>query len=112
MGVPSIHFGLGAEHLAEAMRDAGGDVIGIDCAAAHRRRVGPPRRGSRACRATSTPTLLTGPLERVLEAAAEILAQRAATGRATSSASGTGCCPPHPHRALHTLVRYVHTFHS
>lgn len=29
-GVPVIHFGTGTAHLLEAMRDAGGDVIGVD----------------------------------------------------------------------------------
>ena len=29
-GVPVIHFGTGTAHLLESMRDAGGDVIGLD----------------------------------------------------------------------------------
>jgi uroporphyrinogen decarboxylase len=29
-GVPRIHFGVGTGHLLEAMRDAGGDVVGVD----------------------------------------------------------------------------------
>ena len=29
-GVPVIHFGTGTHALLEAMRDAGGDVIGLD----------------------------------------------------------------------------------
>jgi uroporphyrinogen decarboxylase len=29
-GVPVIHFGTGTQHLLEAMRDAGGHVIGLD----------------------------------------------------------------------------------
>jgi uroporphyrinogen decarboxylase len=28
--VPSIHFGVGTAHLLDAMRDAGGDAIGVD----------------------------------------------------------------------------------
>ncbi len=30
LGVPSIHFGVGTGELLDAMRDAGGDVIGVD----------------------------------------------------------------------------------
>lgn len=30
MGVPVIHFGADSGHLLAAMRDAGGDVIGLD----------------------------------------------------------------------------------
>lgn len=30
LGVPRIHFGVGTAHLLEDIRDAGGDVIGID----------------------------------------------------------------------------------
>jgi uroporphyrinogen decarboxylase len=29
-GVPRIHFGVGAAHLLEAIRDAGADVVGVD----------------------------------------------------------------------------------
>jgi uroporphyrinogen decarboxylase len=29
-GTPRIHFGVGAGHLLEAMRDAGADVVGVD----------------------------------------------------------------------------------
>lgn len=30
LGVPRIHFGVGADHLLIAMREAGGEVIGLD----------------------------------------------------------------------------------
>jgi uroporphyrinogen decarboxylase len=30
LGVPRIHFAVGADHLLEALRDAGGEVIGLD----------------------------------------------------------------------------------
>ncbi len=30
LGVPTIHFAVGADHLLPALRDAGGDVIGLD----------------------------------------------------------------------------------
>jgi uroporphyrinogen decarboxylase len=30
LGVPVIHFAVGADHLLEQLRDAGGDVIGLD----------------------------------------------------------------------------------
>lgn len=30
MGVPRIHFAVGADHLLPALRDAGGEVIGLD----------------------------------------------------------------------------------
>jgi uroporphyrinogen decarboxylase len=30
VGVPLIHFGTGAGHLLPALREAGGDVIGLD----------------------------------------------------------------------------------
>jgi uroporphyrinogen decarboxylase len=30
LGVPRIHFGVGTDHLLEAMREAGGEVVGLD----------------------------------------------------------------------------------
>ena len=52
--VPGIHFGIGCDHLLEAMYAAGPTVIGLDWRTPIARRSPPPRRPTPSCRATST----------------------------------------------------------
>lgn len=109
MGVPSIHFGLGTERLAEAYLDAGGEVIGIDARLPIDvvwARLGPET----GVQGNLDPALLAGPLEPALEAAGEILAR---TGNRPGHVFGLshGLLPSTPPSSLHTLVRYIQTFH-
>lgn len=105
LGVPSIHYALGAGHLLEAMREAGGDVIGIDWRTDLEeafRRVGP----GRGVQGNLDPTLLIGSMERLLEEATAILV--AAGDRAGFVFGlGHGLLPSTDPRALQALVRYV-----
>jgi uroporphyrinogen decarboxylase len=69
---PTIHFGTGTTHLLDAMRDAGGDVIGLDW------RV-PLDRGwevvgaERGVQGNLDPAVLLGPWERTEAAALDVL---------------------------------------
>jgi len=70
--VPTIHFGTGTSHLLPAMREAGGDVIGLDWRIpieAGWEIVGPDR----GVQGNLDPALLLGPFERVASAANRIL---------------------------------------
>lgn len=71
-GAPVIHFAVGATHLLEAMREAGGDVIGVDWripldAAADRLGLGVGIQGN------LDPVRLLGPREALLAAVDDIL---------------------------------------
>src|SRR3989339_242972 len=72
LGVPTIHFGVGTTTILPAMREAGGDVVGADwrvpldeawAAIGH----------DRGIQGNLDPTLLLGPTDRMLAAAAEVL---------------------------------------
>src|SRR4030095_13546974 len=70
--VPTIHFGTGTTHLLPAMREAGGDVIGLDWRIPIEggwEIVGPDR----GVQGNLDPALLLGPFERVTAAANRIL---------------------------------------
>ena len=74
LDVPTIHFGTGTATLLEAMRDAGGDVIGLDW------RIpldeGWERVGhDRGVQGNLEPAVLLGPWERAEEAARDVLAR-------------------------------------
>jgi uroporphyrinogen decarboxylase len=67
LDVPTIHFGTGTATLLDAMRDAGGDVIGVDwCIPLD---TAWDRIGDRAVQGNLDPTLLLAPLDRRLAAA-------------------------------------------
>ena len=110
LGVPAIHFGLGTEHLLQAYEEAGGDVIGIDARLpidAAWTRLGPDK----GIQGNLHPTLLVGPIDRALEATEEILA-RAGNRPGFVFGLSHGLLPSTPPAVLHTLVRYIHRFHS
>lgn len=110
LGVPSIHFALGSEHLLEACRDAGGDVLGIDARLpidAAWARVGP----GVGLQGNLDPTLLVGSVDRALEATEEIVA-RAGNRPGFVFGLSHGLLPSTPPAVLHTLVRYIHRYHS
>jgi uroporphyrinogen decarboxylase len=106
LGVPAIHFGVVTGELLGLMRDAGGDVIGID----HRvpldagwQRVGPDR----AVQGNLDPAALLAPWEAVEAKALDVLAR--AGGRDGHVFNlGHGVLPPTPVETLQRLVDLVH----
>ena len=74
LDVPTIHFGTGTATLLGAMRDAGGDVIGLDWRIPLDEgweRVGPDR----GVQGNLEPAVLLGPWERAEAAARDVLAR-------------------------------------
>ncbi|MBX6378409.1 MAG: uroporphyrinogen decarboxylase [Clostridia bacterium] len=106
LGVPRIHFGVGTATLLELMREAGGDVMGIDWRiplGEARRRLGPgvPLQGN------LDPAVLLGPWEVVASRARSVLAQ-AGDGRGHVFNLGHGVLPETPVDHLRRLVALVH----
>ncbi|HVC19417.1 MAG TPA: uroporphyrinogen decarboxylase [Vicinamibacterales bacterium] len=105
-GVPTIHFGTGTAALLPDMRDAGGDVIGADWRIPLDEawaRIG----FDRGIQGNLDPTLLLGPLDRLLAGADDVLAR--AAGRPGHIFNlGHGILPMTPLEHVQTLARYVH----
>ena len=106
LGVPTLHFGTGTATLLPAMRDAGGDVIGLDW------RI-PLDTGwdlvgaDRAVQGNLDPTLLLGPVERMLQGAYDVL--RRAEGRPGHIFNlGHGILPSTDLKTVQTLAHFVH----
>ncbi|HKO74604.1 MAG TPA: uroporphyrinogen decarboxylase [Gaiellaceae bacterium] len=104
--VPTIHFGTGTTHLLPAMKEAGGDVVGLDW------RI-PIERGweivgaDRGVQGNLDPALLLGPFERVAAAANRIL--DAVSGRRGHIFNlGHGVLPDTDPADLARLVELVH----
>ena len=104
--VPTIHFGTGTTHLLPAMREAGGDVIGLDW------RI--PIEGGweivgsdRGVQGNLDPALLLGPFERVAAAANRIL-DAVAGRRGHIFNLGHGVLPGTDPADLARLVELVH----
>jgi len=105
-GVPVIHFGTGTATLLETMATAGGDVIGADWRIplddawqliGH----------DRAIQGNLDPTLLLGPLDRMMDGAGDIL--RRAAGRPGHIFNlGHGILPETPVENVQALARFVH----
>src|SRR5262249_55055163 len=73
-GVPTIHFGVGTGSILGELRDAGGTVIGADWRTPLDeawRRVG----YDHGIQGNLDPTLLLGPLDRILSGADDVLAR-------------------------------------
>jgi uroporphyrinogen decarboxylase len=104
--VPSIHFGVGTGAILGELREAGGDVIGADWRTPLDdawERIGLDR----AVQGNLDPTLLLGPLERVLAGADDVLAR--AGGRPGHIFNlGHGILPSTPVEHVQALARYVH----
>ncbi len=105
-GVPMVHFGTGTATLLPAMREAGGDVIGLDW------RI-PLDEGwdlvgdDLAVQGNLDPTLLLGPVERLLRGAWDVL--RRARGRAGHVFNlGHGILPATNLEHVQLLARFVH----
>ena len=104
--VPTIHFGTGTTHLLSAMREAGGDVIGLDWRIPIEggwEIVGPDR----GVQGNLDPALLLGPFERVATAANRIL-DAVAGRRGHIFNLGHGVLPDTDPADLARLVELVH----
>jgi len=104
--VPTIHFGTGTTHLLSAMREAGGDVIGLDWRIPIEggwEIVGPDR----GVQGNLDPALLLGPFERVAAAANRIL-DAVAGRRGHIFNLGHGVLPDTDPADLARLVELVH----
>jgi len=104
--VPTIHFGTGTTHLLPAMREAGGDVIGLDWRIPIEggwEIVGPDR----GVQGNLDPALLLGPFERVAAGANRIL-DAVAGRRGHIFNLGHGVLPDTDPADLARLVELVH----
>jgi uroporphyrinogen decarboxylase len=107
-GVPTIHFGVGTGSILPELREAGGDVIGVDWRTpidAAWERIG----YDRAVQGNLDPTLLLGPVERALAGAEDVLAR--AAGRPGHIFNlGHGILPTTPLAHVQAVARYVHRY--
>jgi uroporphyrinogen decarboxylase len=106
LGVPSIHFGVGTGELLRAMREAGGDVIGVDWRVpldAAWERIGTDR----GVQGNLDPVALLGPWDTVADDARRVLA-RAAGRDGHVFNLGHGVLPQTPVEQLQRLVELVH----
>jgi uroporphyrinogen decarboxylase len=105
--VPTIHFGVGTATILELIRDAGGDVIGVDWRSPLDeawQRIG----YDRAVQGNLDPTLLLGPTKRLLDAAEEVVTR--AGGRSGHIFNlGHGILPSTPLEHVQLLARHVHS---
>ena len=105
--VPTIHFGTGTSTILEELRDAGGDVIGVDWRIPLDEawdRIG----SDRAVQGNLDPTLLLGPTSRMFEQTDEVLRRSAGrTGHIFNL--GHGILPSTPVEHVQMLAQYVHS---
>jgi uroporphyrinogen decarboxylase len=108
--VPVIHFGVGTGAILGELRDAGGTVIGADWRTPLDKaweRVG----YDRGIQGNLDPTLLLGPVTRLLSAADDVLAR--AGGRPGHIFNlGHGILPMTPLEHVQALARHVHVVSS
>jgi uroporphyrinogen decarboxylase len=105
--VPAIHFGTGTATILTEMRDAGGDVIGADWRIPIDEawdRIG----HDRAVQGNLDPTLLLGPLARMLQHADDILA-RVGQRQGHIFNLGHGILPSTPVEHVQLLAQHVHS---
>ena len=105
--VPTIHFGTGTATLLEDLRDAGGDVIGVDWRMpidTAWQRIGQDR----AVQGNLDPTVLLGPSHRIFSQTDEILA-RVASRPGHIFNLGHGILPSTPIEHVQMLAQYVHS---
>jgi uroporphyrinogen decarboxylase len=105
--VPTIHFGTGTATILEELREAGGDVIGVDWRIPIDEawtRIG----ADRAVQGNLDPTLLLGPPARMLEQTDHVLAR--VGGRPGHIFNlGHGILPSTPVEHVQMLAQYVHS---
>jgi uroporphyrinogen decarboxylase len=105
--VPTIHFGTGTATMLEDLRDAGGDVIGVDWRIPLDDawvRIG----YGHAVQGNLDPTLLLGPTTRLMDEAENVLA-RAGTRPGHIFNLGHGILPSTPLEHVQMLARHVHS---
>jgi uroporphyrinogen decarboxylase len=105
-GVPAIHFGTGTLHLLPLLREAGGDVIGLDWRTPLDEgwdRLGP----GVAVQGNLDPTLLFAPRERLLARVDDVL-DRAARRPGHLFNLGHGILPGTPVDNVKAVVEHVH----
>ncbi|HET9567756.1 MAG TPA: uroporphyrinogen decarboxylase [Vicinamibacterales bacterium] len=105
--VPTIHFGTGTATILEELRDAGGDVIGVDWRIPIDEaweRIGEDH----AVQGNLDPTLLLGPPTRMMQQTDAIL-QRVAARPGHIFNLGHGILPSTPVEHVQMLAHYVHT---
>src|SRR5262245_18062693 len=109
LDVPTLHFGVGTSAILPDMKDAGGDVIGVDWRLPLDEawtRVG----HDRAVQGNLDPTSLLGPTELLMAAADDVL--RRAEGRPGHIFNlGHGVLPNTDLANVQALARHVHTRH-
>ena len=104
--VPTIHFGTGTATILEELREAGGDVIGVDW------RIpiddAWERLDNRAVQGNLDPTVLLGPVPRMLQQTDDVL--RRVGGRPGHIFNlGHGILPSTPVEHVQMLAQYVHS---
>jgi len=105
--VPTIHFGTGTSTILEDLRDAGGDVIGVDWRIKIDEawaRLGPEY----AVQGNLDPTLLLGPSGRMFQQTDAIL-ERIGGRPGHIFNLGHGILPSTPVEHVQMLAHYVHT---
>jgi uroporphyrinogen decarboxylase len=105
--VPTIHFGTGTATILEDLRDAGGDVIGVDWRSPIDEaweRIG----HDRAVQGNLDPTLLLGPTARMFQQTDDIL-QRVGSRPGHIFNLGHGILPSTPLEHVQMLAQYVHS---
>jgi uroporphyrinogen decarboxylase len=106
-GVPLIHFGVGTTAILRELKEAGGDVIGLDWRL-------PLNEGwsivghDRAVQGNLDPTLLLGPKDRLFAATGDVL-NRAAGRPGHIFNLGHGVLPNTPLEHVQELAKYVHS---
>jgi uroporphyrinogen decarboxylase len=105
--VPTIHFGTGTSTILEELREAGGDVIGVDWRIPIDdawNRIG----DAHAVQGNLDPTLLLGPMTRMFQQTDDLLAR---VGRRPGHIFnlGHGILPSTPVEHVQMLAQYVHS---
>ncbi|HSB53625.1 MAG TPA: uroporphyrinogen decarboxylase [Gemmatimonadales bacterium] len=108
-GVPRIHFGVGTDHLLEAMTEAGGDVIGLDWRTPLDR--GWTRVGQRAIQGNLDPVALFAPLPELRRRVFDVL-ERAGGRPGHIFNLGHGILPDTPVDRVRAVVDMVHQYHA
>ena len=104
--VPTIHFGVGTATMFDELREAGGDVIGVDWRSPIDEaweRIG----SDRAVQGNLDPTLLLGPNRRMLDQAQDIL-ERVGGRPGHIFNLGHGILPSTPVENVQMLAQFVH----
>ena len=106
--MPTIHFGTGTATILEELREAGGDVIGVDWRIPIDEawdRIG----DDRAVQGNLDPTLLLGPPARMFQQTDDDPARASAARPGHIFNLGHGILPSTPVEHVQMLAQYVHT---